>query len=439
MPDQPAPTNTPDAPGTARSGYAALPGIAGWGYLVSTALGRLPTSMVPLAVITYATSATGSLAIGGIAAAAAAFGEAIGAPIGGRLADRLGQRIVLLWGVVLHVLFLGAFALAAGATPDALTVALAGLAGCTVPQIGPFSRARWLAMTDDLRAPFAFEGVLDEVVYIIGPAAVGIVAVAWSPQAAVLLSGALVLVFASGFAVHPSHALVPRTPPRAETSKTNDADAGGGGIRLLLIGITFAGMLSMGTFFGGSQAGLTAFAEEAGIAGAGALLYAVMAVGSAVTTLAMVAVPERIGPWLRWAVAAAGMIAGTTLMLLAGTVPTVVAAAFIAGTFQGPLLFTLFSVAGELAEDGRASGLLAFVASGVVLGIGVGSAVSGLVAERAGSQGAFAVTVGASLLLLTLAGLGAITGRRLSGAHATGAPASSPGSAAAQASATSPE
>jgi MFS family permease len=401
----------------AHGGYAALPRIAGWAYLVATALGRLPTSMVPLAVITAATAATDSLAVGGIAAAAAAFGEAAGAPTTGRLADRFGQRVVLLWGVVLHVAFLGSFAFAAGAASNVITVVLAGAAGATVPQIGPFSRARWIAMTDDLRAPFAFEGVLDEAVYIIGPAAVGIVAVVWSPQASVIVSGVLVIVFVTGFALHPSHALVPHgiggPAARSESDTTTP------GIRIALIAITFAGMLSMGTFFGSSQAGLTAFAEESGIAGAGALLYAVMAVGSAVTTLAMVAVPERVGPWLRWAIAAAGMLVGSVLLFTAGTVPLVIVAALLAGAFQGPLLYTLFSIAGSLAENGRASGLLAFVASGVVLGIGVGTAVSGLLAQSFGSHGAFAITIGATVMLLLLAAAGAGLSRSVKVAQAS--------------------
>ncbi|MFT4306661.1 MAG: MFS transporter, partial [Microbacterium sp.] len=54
------------------SAYRALPRLTGWGYLVATSLGRLPMSMVPLAVLTLTTSATGSLAVGGFASAAAA-------------------------------------------------------------------------------------------------------------------------------------------------------------------------------------------------------------------------------------------------------------------------------------------------------------------------------------------------------------------------------
>lgn len=381
--------------------YRVLPRVAGWGYLAATSLGRLPLSMVPLAILTLASTATGSIAVGGLAASAAALGEAIGGPASGALADRIGQRPVLLVGVVLHLAVLLSFALSAGVTPDAATIVLAGLAGLSLPQVGALSRARWLSMAPaEVSTAFAFEGVVDEIVYIIGPALVGIVAVAISPQIALLTAGALVAVFVTQFAVHRSHRTVPRRAARDErdtrpgVSRSTRQGA--------LIAVVFVGMLSMGVFFGSSQTGLTAFASEQGIPGAGALLYAAMAVGSAVTTLSMVLLPERIGTWTRWSLAGAGMTMGGMLMLFAPNVPLVVAASLIAGAFQGPLLLTVFGVAGSLAERGRAGILMTFTASGVVLGLGVGTALAGVLAEVFGAPGAFAAVVGASALLLVI-------------------------------------
>lgn len=384
------------------SGYAALPRTAGWGYLAATALGRLPMSMVPLAILTLATSATGSLAIGGFAAAAAALGEAVGAPVSGALADRFGQRPVLVTGVVVNLAVLCAFTLGAGAAPDGVTIALAATAGLTLPQVGALSRARWLAMApDDVQTAFAFEGVVDEIVYIFGPALVGILAVSFGPQAAMLLAAALIGVFVTQFAVHRTHRLVPRRRRRARGE-----DAVRSALRpphqVAVMLLAFVGMVAMGTFFGAAQTGLTAFAAEAGMPDAGALLYAVMAVGSAATTLSMVLVPERVGPWTRWWIAAAGMLAGTVLMLTATTVPAVVLAGVVAGAFQGPLLLTIFGVAGSVTEEGRGGVMMTLTASGVVVGLAVGSAVAGPLAQAHGSAGGFGVVVAAASLLLVL-------------------------------------
>jgi MFS family permease len=390
--------------------YRVLPRRAGWSYLVATTLGRLPMSMVPLAILTLATSATGSIAVGGLAAAAAALGEAVGAPASGALADRVGQRGVLLGATALHVSFLVVFTIGAGSFSDAATVALAGAAGLTLPQVGAFSRARWLAIAPaDIDAAFAFEGVIDETVYIFGPALVGLVAAFIAPQAATLLAAGLIAVFATQFAVHRTHRRVPRRPRNPAASEVRPVATPG---RRVLIAVAFVGMVSMGVFFGGSQTGLTAFAERAGIPDAGALLYAVMAVGSAATTVSMVMLPARIGRWTRWAVAAAGMTLGAALMLFAPSIPWVIGAALVAGAFQGPLLLTIFGVAAALAEEGRAGALMTLTASGVVVGIGIGSAVAGQLAQAHGPAGAFAAVLTACVTLAAIGVVGALLSSR---------------------------
>lgn len=387
------------------SGYRVLPRRAGWTYLLAASFGRLPLSMVPLAVLTLTTSATGSIAVGGLASAAAAVGEAVGAPTSGALSDRFGQRTVLLSGVVLHVSLLVALTAGAGTLPDAATVALASFVGVSLPQVGAFSRARWLVLApEDLPAAFAFEGAVDEVAYIFGPALVGLTAAFVSPQAATLLAGGLVVAFASVFAVHPSHRLVPRRRgPRAAGRAP--------GRRRGIVVVALAGMLAMGVFFGASQTGLTSFAERAGIPDAGALLYAVMAVGSAVTTLSMVLVPERVGTWARWTLAALGMACGAVWMLSAADIPSVVVASLVAGAFQGPLLLTIFRVVGEAAESGGAGVLLTLTSSGIVLGIAGGAAASGALAEAFGPVGGLAPVLGASLVLLAMGAVALLMGR----------------------------
>jgi MFS family permease len=385
--------------------YRALPRIAGWDYLLATSLGRLPLSMVPLAVLTLVTSATGSIAVGGFAAAAAAIGEAVGAPASGAIADRIGQRPVLLTGVVVHVALLVVLTWGAGHVPDGWAVALAAGIGLSLPQVGAFSRTRWLSLApDDLSTAFAFEGVIDEISYIFGPAIVGLTAAFVSPQAAALLAGALVVAFATQFAVHRTHRSVPRrrqAPPRAT------APAG----RRTLLVTALVGMLAMGMFFGASQTGLTAFAERIGIPDAGALLYAVMAVGSAITTLSMVLIPERVATWTRWSVAACGMTLGASLMLVADDVVWIVGAGLVAGAFQGPLLLTIFRVVGDAADEGRAGVLLTLTTSGIVLGIAAGSALSGLLAQNLGAAAGFAPVLTATLILLAMGVVGAAATR----------------------------
>ncbi len=133
-------TTTTPATGL-RSRYARLPQIAGPAYLPVTALGRLPITMVPLAVLGLVTASSGSVAVGGLASAAAAIGEAVGVPVVGWFADRRGQRAVLLTVVVLHLLALAGLFTALGAAGTPVVLAAAAGVGLTLPSVSGFSRA----------------------------------------------------------------------------------------------------------------------------------------------------------------------------------------------------------------------------------------------------------------------------------------------------------
>ncbi|MDZ8171378.1 MFS transporter [Microbacterium xanthum] len=398
---------------SAIAAYRVLPARAGWGYLIATSLGRLPLSMMPLAILTLATASTGSIALAGVAAAAAALGEAVGAPTSGALTDRFGQRPVLLAGVVLNVVFAVTFVTTIAEAPDALIIALAGATGLSLPQVGPLSRVRWMAMSrDDLSAAFAFEGVTDEVVYIVGPALVGILAVTVSPEVALLSAAGLIAVFVTQFALHPSARFTIRRDDAATDASPDTALPLSTTARRAIGALVLGGMLAMGTFFGASQAGLTSFALANGLGDSGSLLYAVMAVGSAATTVAMVALPDRIGFPTRWVIAGAGMALGAVGMLLAPNVWILLVWAIIAGAFQGPALLTIFSVAGSIAQPGRAGILMTLTGSGVVMGVAVGTSLGGALAAEGGSAAAFGLVVAAAAVLAALGiGVGALTRR----------------------------
>jgi predicted MFS family arabinose efflux permease len=125
----------------------------------------------------------------------------------------------------------------------------------------------------------------------------------------------------------------------------------------------------------------------------------------------MVLIPERVGTWTRWSVAACGMTLGASLMLVADDVVWIVGAGLVAGAFQGPLLLTIFRVVGDAADEGRAGVLLTLTTSGIVLGIAAGSALSGLLAQNLGAAAGFAPVLTATLILLAMGVVGAAATR----------------------------
>ncbi|MEJ5867707.1 MFS transporter [Pseudokineococcus sp. 5B2Z-1] len=396
--------------------YRVLPAVAGRSYLPITFGARLPITMVPVGVLTLGEVSTGSSAIAGAAAAGAAIGEAVGAPTSGALADRLGQRRVLLVVAGLHVLALVSLLVAAAsADPVALVAAAAGV-GLTVPQIGPLSRVRWMAMSPrHVRTAFAFEGTADEVGFALGPAVVGITATLVGGSAPVVVAAVLVVGLVTAFALHPSADAVPvRSREERAHERAERAAAATRRRREPLVAVPLVGMLAIGTFFGGSNTALTAAAADAGVPTAGGLLAAAMAVGSATTALAVVALPASLGPWRRWAGSAAVLVVGAALMLWAAPgIPLLVLTTVLAGFAVGPLLVTITDVAGRLAPEGGAGLALTLLTSGIVLGVATGSALAGQAAERVGPSAGFGVGVVAAVVLLLLVLVAAATRRPL--------------------------
>lgn len=399
--------------------YAALPRLSGPSFLFVSFLSRLPTTMAPLAVLTFVVVSTGSFAAGGLAATALAGGTAVGAPVMGRLADRVGQRPVLVVAALVNPLALvGLLLLGGSGSGTAGLLMLCAAVGLSMPPVGGMARARWLALSRrHAGTAMAYEGTADELAYVLGPAAAGILASGRGAGAALLAAAVGGALAVGAFAVHPTHrATVPAaggpTPPgpavprpRPAADPATDPENHREGRRAVLV--STAGMLLMGMFFSATQTAVLAFATAAGRSTSAGLIYALLAVGSAVTALGTAALPDRFGARARCAVAAAGLLGGVGLMFLAGPVsgslPWLCAAVLVTGLSVGPVLVTLHQVAGAAAPAGRTATTMAQLTTGGVLGIAVGATAAGTLTDAVGGRGALAVAGAASAALLALA------------------------------------
>ena len=410
----PRPPSPDEPPARARTGaYARLPRLAGTSFLPVAFLARLPFSMLTIGTLLLVTQTTGSVAHGGLASAATALGTAVGGPTQGALADRVGQRRVVLACVPLAVLAVAGL-LVASADPSgaglAAVLGAAALVGASVPQVGPLARVRWIALTADeprtLSAAMSYESTADEVSFVLGPALVGVLAAAGSPQVAVVVAAVLVATAGTAFALHPTARTA--APAHAGPASTAVAHGAPAGLRAALHlvrreSVAVVGMVAMGLLFGGTQAALTAFTRDAGSPDVAGLVYAVMGVGSAVTALSVVALPDRWSHAARWAGFAGGLLLGAGSLLGAastGSLAAVVAAVAVVGVFVGPVMVTVFTVAGDRAPAGRTAAAMTLVASANVVGVALGATSAGQLAESAGTTAAFAVPVVAAAVLL---------------------------------------
>ncbi|RJT82103.1 MFS transporter [Arthrobacter cheniae] len=430
-----SPASTAEAPRRSRLGkFGVLPQLAGTSFLVLGLFARLPLAMLAVGALTLVTTASGSYAVGGFAAGAVGLGSALGAPLLGFLADKRGQRIVLLVSAVLNTLAIAALLVvtstSAGFTGRALALVLvSSLAmGFTCPQVGPLARVRWMAMTrrsprSALDTALSYEGTADELTFVLGPALVGLLASLIAPWLPLALAAALTITFVCAFAVHPTVAF--SDAGRLVESQV-DADGGalgqdGTGASVPRLGpalvlLPVAGMVAMGSFFGSTQTFLTAFTGEFGAAESSGLLYAVMGSSSAIAALSVAYWSPRFRHTSRWMVSAAAMTGAAAALALPVSIAVMVVVLLILGLFVGPAMVTIFSIGSAVAPAHRLGTVMTFLASGIVAGTAVGSALAGTLAQAGGAAGAAMVPGVAAGILLLIGALSAIALRRVSAA-----------------------
>ncbi|MEU4078837.1 MFS transporter [Streptomyces venezuelae] len=368
-------------------------------------LARLPTAMCQLGSLLLVAETSGSLATAGLAGGALAAGQTVAGPVIGRLTDRHGQRGVVLAASAANAAAVTALVLAALAqlsTPWLMGVA--ALAGASVPQAGPLARTRSVALArragaDErtVGAVLSFEGTLDEVSFVLGPAFVGLAAALAHPAAALLLAALLLAVFGTAFALHPT--------ARATAPEPSGSTRSGAAERGRLPGAAYVlrgTMVLQGAMFGASQAGITALTEELGAPAQAGLVYAAMGVMSAVVGLSMAAVPARIGLVTRWRAAAAALVVLSVPLVAVGSLGALYAVVVVLGAAYAPHLITVFGLTERWVPAPRLAESMAFLTSGIVAGQALALAVSGRLAEGHGAPAAFAVAVGAAVACAVL-------------------------------------
>ena len=389
-------------PGVLRPYRELLATPGGLGFSSAGFVARMPISMLGLGIVLLVVAHNGRYGLAGAISAVFALVNALAAPAISRLVDRLGQRRVVLPTVVLHGVWLIAFiALASKDAPTwtlFLTVAAAGL---FEPSVGSLVRARWghaLGPGPRLLTAYSFESVLDEVIFIIGPLIVTVLATQVAEQAGLI--AALVLLLVGSFALTAQRASEPPVSPRHEHSGRSALSAPG--MRLVL---TF--MVFLGGVFGGVEIATIGFADQHGHASLAGPLLACYAGGSMVAGIVYGAFR-----W-RWSLPRRLVTGALTMTLTVSVLPFVHRPAVlavclvIAGIGIAPTLISAFSLVERLVPPEQLTEGLTWATTGIVVGIAFASPVAGRLVDEIGARQAFTVggVSGVVAVVVCLAGL----------------------------------
>jgi len=341
--------------------------------LSSAVVGRMPTAMAGLAIVLLVRAHGGSYAVAGMVAGTYSVALALTSPLLGRLVDRVGQTRVLAGCAVVSALGFGAMA------------GLAALTGAAIPPIGACMRALWselLGHDGRLQAAFAVESTVQELIFVVGPPLVALLAAAFSPAAALLGTAALLLAGVGSFAATPVS--------RAWRPRRRAADWAGPlrspGIRAVL-----ATIVLLAAAFGTVEVTVVADAEQLGSRTLAGPLLALWAVGSMAGGLVFGARASDRGPEQRVVGLLTLVVAGIALLSVATGLVQLGAGMVLAGLGIAPAIACLFLLVDRLAPAGTVTEAFTWVTTAFASGVAAGNALGGTLVQRAGTDRAFLV------------------------------------------------
>ncbi|MEV0229559.1 MFS transporter [Nonomuraea sp. NPDC050786] len=366
------------------------PGVKG--FVLAGFVGRMPMSMQGIGIVLLISTLTTSYATAGGVAAMTNVAFAVAAPLTGRLVDRFGQSRVIPPFSVVNALALVSLMLCAGfGLPDWTLYASGLLVGATSMSIGSMVRARWSALlggSGKLHAAFAFESVVDEVVFVTGPALVTVLATAVNPYAGLVV--ALIFMLLGCLALAAQRRTQPPVQPVRSAS----------GTPILIPGIALLACvdLALGSVFGSVDLISVAFAEEHGVKGSAGFLLAAFAGGSMVSGLWFGSRQWRISLRGRFVRALGLFVVGLVPIMFIDDAWIMAGALFLAGFAISPTLITGFSLTERLVPPSLLTEGMAWISTSIGFGVAIGAWAGGRLTEAFGASDAFAFSWGSAIL-----------------------------------------
>jgi MFS family permease len=394
--------------------YAEIFEIPGaWRFSTAAIIGRMPMSMFGLGTVLLISAVTGKYGVAGAVSAAGSLGYAFTSPRVARAVDSHGQRRVLL---PLLAVFATATALLIVAVqlqlPTWAFFVPGAIAGATMPSLGTMVRARWsvlLAGSPRLHAAFSFESVADELCFIVGPAAVTLLATEVFPASGVGVAALLCLLgtlwFAAERGTEPAVVRPDRPADRAgragrRAGRVRGAAAPG----LVVLAPVY---LLLGAMFVSIDLSTVAFAQHFGHKPLAGFILATYAFGSATGGIWYGSRQWRAPIEKRFAFSLALTVLGVATFWAQPNLITLTCGIYLCGLAIAPTLIAGFSLLEAQAKPGRRTEAMSWLSSSIAIGLAAGASVVGFVIDAHGPRFgyAFAALCGAASAATCLAGL----------------------------------
>lgn len=359
--------------------------------------------MVGIGIVLAVSAIYDSYALAGRVSAVLVVTSALTAPLIARLVDRHGQARVMFPTLVISGAGLSALVAALQLeAPEPVLYVTAVVAGVT-GQFGSLVRARWSHLikrdADAMHTAYSLESALDEVVFIVGPAAATLLATNVAPTAGIVVPLVSAVLGGTWFLLQ-KRTEPPPTPHHADA-------AGGSLVRLPGMLVLVVVFLALGAIFGATDVSTVAFAEEAGRKSAAGFILAVFAAGSLVSGLLYGARRWAQPLWARFGVGMVALAIGVSLFVLVSSLWMLAVVMFVTGFAIAPTLINGNGLVQEIVPRTRLTEGLTWVGTSLGVGVSIGSSIAGTRIDADGSHGGFLVVVvaGVAALVATVSAL----------------------------------
>ncbi|GEB56150.1 MFS transporter [Streptomyces gardneri] len=378
----------------------AAPGTTA--FSVAGFFGRMPLSMMGIGVVTMISQVTGRYGLAGALSATLAMSAAVLGPLVSRLVDRHGQRKVL------RPVTLVSLAAAAGLlvcvqqqAPDWTLFVFTAVIGC-VPSIGAMTRSRWASIYrgDErrLHTAYSWESIVDEVCFIFGPIISIGLSTTWFPEAGPLFAAVFLAIGVFWLTAQRATEPVPHPPVIGEKSVSALRSPG-----LQVLALAF---VATGAIFGSVDVVTVAFAEEQGHKAAASLVLAVYALGSCLAGAVFGLLHLKGEPSRRWLLGVCAMAVSMIPLLLAGNLPLLAVALFVAGLSIAPTMVTTMALVEAHVPRTKLTEGMTWTGTGLAIGVALGSSAAGWVVDASGAEAGYVVPVVSGALAVAVGLLG---------------------------------
>ncbi|UFS58508.1 MFS transporter [Subtercola endophyticus] len=387
---------------------------AGW-------LGRILRSTSGIATILLVAGQTGSFALAGAVAGTIVLGIAVGGPLWSRAVDARGQRLIVPFSLAATLVAAAALVTTVllGA-PVATWFVSAFALGAVSIDMGSLVRARWrylLSAPAEQHTSLALESVSDELVFVVGPPVVTLVAA--TAGTVVGFAAGVLATLVGGFWLWSQKKTTPPVRGRRVTDavvgaqSANNAPSAVGALAAIdpaaAIGSSSAQgrrrlrlpsgvapllpiYLAVGVVFASIDVGAVGVSREAGQTWLAGVILAVFAVGSVVAGFAFGPLSAHWAPTTRVLVSTVAYAVVVPSLLFFHTPAVVASLIFVAGLVTTPVLISGTSLIASRVDESRLTEALTWPSIGLSLGVTVGGAITGIAIDGGSAFSAFVVS-----------------------------------------------